>query len=121
MSGRTKGARANELTAEERDLIERRQGPVHSFFSLSYSNYLVIPRSILQEMPVEWQERFVSCLEEARATFQGDELDVTYCVHIDYPDDDREGCGHDEVEPDPLANYRHPNEAVIERLRVRRG
>lgn len=107
--------RANELTPEERDRIERRNGPVHGFFELSYSNYLVIPRSILQEMPIEWQERFVTYLRELREAFQGPELDVTYCIHIDSSD---EGCDH-EAEQDPLAYYRHPDEAVIERLRRR--
>ena len=40
------------------------QDPIHSWFELSYSSYLVIQRSILQSMPVEWQNKFVECLEE---------------------------------------------------------
>ena len=38
--------------------------PIHNFFELSYAQYLTIPRSVLQSMPVEWQRRFVRCLEE---------------------------------------------------------
>jgi hypothetical protein len=38
--------------------------PVHVWFELSYAQYLTLPRSLLQSMPVEWQERFVRCLEE---------------------------------------------------------
>jgi len=38
--------------------------PVHSWFSLSYGNYFVCQRSVLQSMPLEWQKRFVKCLEE---------------------------------------------------------
>lgn len=38
--------------------------PVHVWFGLTYSSYLVIPRLALQEMPVEWQRRLVDLLEE---------------------------------------------------------
>lgn len=38
--------------------------PVHAWFGLTYSSYLVVQRSILQSMPLEWQQRFVRCLEE---------------------------------------------------------
>jgi hypothetical protein len=37
---------------------------VHAWFSLSYANYLVWPRSALQSMPAEWQRRFVELAEE---------------------------------------------------------
>jgi hypothetical protein len=37
---------------------------IHNWFGLSYAQYLTIPRSVLQSMPDEWQERFVKCLEE---------------------------------------------------------
>ncbi len=38
--------------------------PVHGWFELSYAQYLTIPRSVLQSMPMDWQERFVRCLDE---------------------------------------------------------
>jgi hypothetical protein len=38
--------------------------PVHEFFGLSYSNYIVLPRSVLQSMPLEWQRRFIRLVEE---------------------------------------------------------
>lgn len=37
---------------------------VHIYFKLSYSNYLVIPRSVLQSMPDKWQEKFIKLVEE---------------------------------------------------------
>lgn len=37
---------------------------IHTWFGLSYSNYLVLPRTLLQSMPDEWQTRFVGCLRE---------------------------------------------------------
>jgi len=41
--------------------------PIHNWFGLTYSNYLVLPRTALQSMPREWQRRFVDCLEELDA------------------------------------------------------
>jgi hypothetical protein len=37
---------------------------IHEWFGLSYASYLTVPRSILQSMPVKWQNRFVKCLNE---------------------------------------------------------
>lgn len=41
--------------------------PIHLYFELSYAHYLVIARTCLQSMPVEWQKRFVRCLLELDA------------------------------------------------------
>lgn len=38
--------------------------PIHDWFELTYAQYLTIPRSVLQSMPIEWQARFMGCLEE---------------------------------------------------------
>lgn len=38
--------------------------PVHTWFELSYAQYLTVPRSVLQSMPLEWQVRFAACLDE---------------------------------------------------------
>ncbi|EFC78693.1 hypothetical protein FrEUN1fDRAFT_8187, partial [Parafrankia sp. EUN1f] len=43
---------------------------IHTWFGLSYSNYLVLPRSLLQSMPDRWQEPFVRLLEQLRAAYQ---------------------------------------------------
>lgn len=37
---------------------------IHAYFSLSYANYLVLHRSILQSMPLDWQHKFVALLME---------------------------------------------------------
>lgn len=42
---------------------------VHAWFGLSYSNYAVLPRTLLQSMPDEWQHRFITCLDELGAAF----------------------------------------------------
>lgn len=53
-------------------------GAIHEWFSLTYANYLILPRSVLQSMPLEWQDRFVSCLRELDRAFG----------HLDWPDYD---------------------------------
>lgn len=45
-------------------------GPVHEWFGLSYSNYQVLPRTLMQSMPIGWQERMVACLTELRDAFE---------------------------------------------------
>lgn len=44
-------------------------GAIHTWFSLSYSNYMVLHRSLLQSMPLDWQQRFVNMLEELHERF----------------------------------------------------
>jgi hypothetical protein len=52
-------------------MIEEYQSlePIHEMFSLSYANYLVLHRSLLQSMPVEWQQKFVDCINELDQAF----------------------------------------------------
>jgi hypothetical protein len=71
-------------------LYERTQGPVHLWFELSYSNYQVLPRVLMQSMPLEWQERMVTCLQEMREAFRHVEQAPGYKVEpVDwqYPED----------------------------------
>lgn len=43
--------------------------PVHTWFELTYANYLVLPRSVLQSMPAWWQRRFVEMLEQLHGAY----------------------------------------------------
>ena len=45
-------------------------GPIHLHFGLSYANYLVLPRTLMQSMPTGWQERIVACLDEMHDAFR---------------------------------------------------
>ncbi|RPE27243.1 hypothetical protein [Kitasatospora cineracea] len=45
-------------------------GPIHDHFTLTYANYLVLPRTLLQSMPPEWQASFVQQLDELHAAFR---------------------------------------------------
>lgn len=40
--------------------------PVDYFFGLTYASWLALPRVSLQEMPADWQAKFVALIEEAR-------------------------------------------------------
>ena len=39
------------------------QRDIHDHMGLSYANYLVLPRTLIQSMPEEWQHEFVALLE----------------------------------------------------------
>jgi hypothetical protein len=58
-----------ELT-EDGAWQHRTSGPVHTYFGLSYASHEVLPRVLLQSMPIEWQRRWVACMEEYRAAFR---------------------------------------------------
>lgn len=47
---------------------------IHSWFGLSYASYLVLPRSVLQSMPDEWQVKFVELVEQISDTLECDDL-----------------------------------------------
>ncbi|MFF3959157.1 hypothetical protein ACFYY1_39085 [Streptomyces sp. NPDC001890] len=49
---------------------DTRTEEIHKHFGLSYANYLVIPRTLLQSMPDEWQTPFVALLNELDEAFQ---------------------------------------------------
>jgi len=47
----------------------RTNGPIHGWFGLTYSNYLVLHRAMMQSMPVAWQERAVVLFDELDNAF----------------------------------------------------
>lgn len=76
---------------------------IHGWFGLTYSNYLVLPRTLLQSMPDSWQDQFVTLLEELDDAYAHIEH-ATYHVQAGtwaYPDD---------IDPDELKalGYRRP-------------
>jgi hypothetical protein len=90
-------------------LITELDKPVHGWFELTYAQYLTIPRSILEAMPHEWQERFVACLEQLDATFDWLPREGRYWCRLR----DAEG----RFVEDPLMQYRRPDYAHIKSLR----
>lgn len=51
--------------------------PIHEWFELSYASYLVLPRSILQSLPVDLQSDLVSVLEDIDRHFGGEPVPHT--------------------------------------------
>lgn len=49
--------------------------PIHTWFNLTYANYLCLPRSVLQSMPQKWQAEFCELLDELHESFG----------HLDWP------------------------------------
>ncbi|MCW6003927.1 hypothetical protein K1W54_04925 [Micromonospora sp. CPCC 205371] len=79
-----------ETTISPDERRARLDGPIHSFFGLSYSNYLVLHRTLMQSMPVEWQERAVALFRDLDAAFehveQAEAYEVTAATECEYSD-----------------------------------
>lgn len=73
--------------------------PIHEWFGLSYAHYLTIPRSVLQSMPDEWQQRFVECLEELDRQIDWRPEEGCYWVKL--------RDAHGRFVFDPFGEYRH--------------
>lgn len=91
---------------EERHI--RRDGAVHRYFELTYANFLVLPRTVMMDMPTEWQNKFVALLEELDdKTKWRDEMD-DYSVRVYFYNNGKE-CDI----PEKFGNYRHPTKEWI--------
>lgn len=53
---------------------------VHEYFGLTHANYLVMHRTLLEAMPVEWQENFVRLLDEYDTAWDHIDPGPTYRV-----------------------------------------
>ncbi|HWG00475.1 MAG TPA: hypothetical protein VG164_01335 [Trebonia sp.] len=57
------------MNAAAEEPYERTSGPVHTWFGLTYANFLVIHRARLQSMPLDWQGRFTGLLDDLHAAY----------------------------------------------------
>lgn len=80
--------------------------PIHDAFGLSYANYLVYPRSVLERMPVKWQAKLVQMFNELHDRLDYEAPD--YSVHA--------RIGGKFVK-DPLREYRRPDRSLIKETR----
>ncbi len=85
------------------------RSPIHQWFELSYAQYLTIPRSVLQSMPVAWQARFVACLEELDATIDWRPPHGRYWVQLK----DEQG----RYVADPLMDYERGRRRIAHRTK----
>ena len=70
------------MTAEEKLRELQQDGAIHEWFELTYASYLVLPRSVLQSATLEWQQRFVDCLNELEGSFGNVPQGGTYDVRL---------------------------------------
>lgn len=63
---------------------------IHKHFSLSYANYMVFHRTLLQSMPQEWQSKFVALVDQIDDAFrhvpQAEVYDVTAATEHEVSD-----------------------------------
>jgi hypothetical protein len=85
------------------------ESPIHFWFELSYAQYLTIPRSVMEVMPLEWQEKMVECLQELDEKIKWRPKEGRYWVRLK----DEKG----RYVKDPLMQYRHPDTEYIESLK----
>lgn len=87
------------------------ESPVHGWFGLTYSSYLVVQRSLLEAMPLAWQRKFVALLKEIGEEFDTDDERIKGSFWV-------RACDiSGTFVKDPLRDYRHPDRALIESLR----
>lgn len=73
--------------------------PLHIWFELSYAQFLTLPRLVIENMPLEWQLKMKSLLEELDDTFDWRPKEGRYWVKLK----DAKGRYCDA----PLADYRY--------------
>lgn len=86
------------------DMSDTISEPIHEWFELTYAQYLTIPRSVLQSMPAEWQERFVTCLRELDSAIDWRPEEGRYWVRLK----DK----HGRFTHDPLMDYERGRRVV---------
>jgi hypothetical protein len=94
----------------ENDVINLLE-PISDWFELTYAQYLTIPRSIMESMSVEWQDKMVALLNELDDTFDWRPKEGRYWVQLK----DRNG----RYVRDPLQEYRHPDYSYVDSIRER--
>lgn len=65
------------------DLRQESSEPVHEYFELTYAQFIVLPRTVLQSMPTWWQQEFVRLMrkyDEAREGLPQEMQDVEHRV-----------------------------------------
>lgn len=80
------------------------------WFGLSRSSWLTLPRSIMHEMPDEWQSKMADLLQEWDETWDSSTMPDPYVSA-------RKGNRFTKW-PGWLLDYRHPDREEIEKLRI---
>lgn len=88
-----------------------RSDELETWWSLSYASWLTLPRVLMQAMPIEWQDRMATLLNEYDAAFTK-RPDLGTVVRVVDPVSGRfVSC------PQWLTNYRRPDDLAVERCK----
>ena len=80
---------------------------IHEWFGLTYAQYLTIPRSVLQSMDEDWQEKFAALLDELDETMDWRPSEGRYWVQL------KDARGR--YAADPLQDYERGRRKVEKR------
>jgi hypothetical protein len=81
-----------------------------AWFGLSYSSFLTLPRSMMHEMPDEWQMKMAELLEEWNDHWDFSSVDLEPSVSF-------KRNGKYASPPKWVCNYRHPDINEINKLK----
>lgn len=81
---------------------------LHTWFGLSYSAFLVMPRVAMMQMPKEWQEQMSELLHQYDETINTEAFGVHSCF-VTVKDANNKFMKM----PEQLINYRHPQLETI--------
>ncbi|HBC7444051.1 TPA: hypothetical protein KEY66_003227 [Morganella morganii] len=91
----------------------RNSGELWDWFGLSYASFLVLPRVLMHEMPIEWQDKMAALLHEYDEAF--DTSSVCHSVIVSAKDKNNQFMKM----PEYILNYRHPERDAIAQLRIK--
>lgn len=76
------------------------EDPVHIWFGLTYSSYLVLHRSLMEGMPYQWQDKMIALLNEMDDTYDNSKMPTNFMV--------KARGERNRFIVDPFSQYRHP-------------
>lgn len=88
-----------------------RSHALQTWFGLSYASFLVLPRVLMQEMPVGWQDRMAGLLREMDEEFPNRPRIPTTVRAMD------DSARRLIPIPQWAINYRHPDKEQIDQMR----
>lgn len=95
--------------------VDQPERSLNEWFALTYAQFVVMPRVIMQEMPDIWQNKMIQLLDELDETFDyfpanGNAYFVRVEKSVEWPYEDEDGNAIEPIleKPDEdLCNYRH--------------
>jgi len=82
----------------------RRNSYIHEAFNLTYASWLILPRTLLMDMPTQWQKKFVKLLDEYNESIEDLAPDNELQLYVQ-----AKRSGKFTKIPDMYCNYRHPH------------